>query len=90
MVSMSTPIEMISCCNTLGEIVPIKFRMESSEHEIMVVPICEVIYRKESHFAGMQTFEYGCKIQIEGRQQLVEISYQVLNHRWLIKKIICG
>lgn len=90
MASVNKPVEMISCCNTLGEIVPIKFRMEGDAHEMMVVPIHEVIYRKESHFAGMQSFEYGCKIKIDGREQLVEISYQVLSHRWIIKKIVCG
>lgn len=87
---MNKPIEMISCCNTLGEIVPIKFRMEGDDHQMMVVPISEVVYTKESHFAGMQTFEYGCKIKIDSREQLVEISYQVMSHRWLIKKIVCG
>ena len=90
MPNFNKPIEMISCCNTLGEIVPIKFRMESDEHQVIVASIHEVVYKKESHIAGMQTLEYGCKIKIDGREQLVEVSYHVHQHRWLMKKIICG
>lgn len=88
MANLNKPIEMISCCNTLGEIVPIKFRLENEDHQMMVASIYEVIYKQESHIAGMQTFEYGCKIKIEGKEQLVEVSYQVHSHRWLIKKVI--
>ncbi|MBE6023190.1 MAG: hypothetical protein E7231_08155 [Cellulosilyticum sp.] len=88
MSSLNKPIEMISCCNPLGEMMPIKFRMEGDTHQMMVASIQEVLYKKESHIAGMQTFEYGCKISIEDRVQLVEVSYQVNSHRWLIKKII--
>jgi len=87
--NLNKPVEMISCCNALGEIVPIRLRMENASHEVMVASINEIVYKKESHIAGLLTFEYGCKIKIEGREQLVEVSYQVHSHRWLIKKIIC-
>lgn len=90
MANINKPIEMISCCNTLGEIVPIKFRLEGAEHEMIVAPIKELVYKSESHKAGVQTFEYGCKINIEDREQLVEVSYQVQNHKWILKKIIYG
>ena len=90
MANINKPIEMISCCNTLGEIVPIKFRLEGDAHQMLVVPIQELVYKSESRKAGIQTFEYGCKINIEDREQLVEVSYQVQNHRWVIKKVICG
>ena len=90
MSAVNVPVEMISRCSTLGEIIPIKFRMENASHEIIIAKIEEVVYKKESNFAGIRTFEYGCKIKLEGREQLLELSYQVTNHKWVVKKIVCG
>lgn len=90
MIAVNVPLEMISRCNTLGEIVPIKFKIENAAHEMLVAKVEEVIYQKESNFAGMRSFEYGCKIHLEGREQLLEISYQVAHHKWMIKKVVYG
>lgn len=87
---LNKPVEMIARCSTLGEMMPIKFRVESSSHEMMTALVKEIVYTKESHFAGVRTFEYGCKVNLEGREQLVEISYQVDGHKWVIKKVIYG
>ena len=90
MSAVNVPVEMISRCSTLGEMIPIKFRMENASHEIIIAKIEEVVYKKESNFAGVRTFEYGCKINLEGREQLLELSYQVTSHKWVVKKIVCG
>ena len=87
---VNVPVEMISKCSTLGEMIPIKFRMESTSHEIITAKVDEIVYKKESNFAGVKTFEYGCKINLEGKEQLLELSYQVASHKWVIKKIVCG
>lgn len=90
MSAVNVPVEMISRCSTLGEIIPIKFRMENASHEIITAKVEEVVYKKESNFAGIRTFEYGCKINLEGREQLLELSYQVTSHKWVVKKVVCG
>lgn len=90
MPALNVPVEMISKCSTLGEMIPIKFRIENKNHEMMTALVQEVVYQKESHFAGIKTFEYGCKVNLEGREQLLEISYQVTHHKWVIKKVVYG
>jgi len=87
---VNVPVEMISKCSTLGEMIPIKFRMENTCHEIITAKVNEIVYKKESNFAGVKTFEYGCKINLEGKEQLLELSYQVASHKWVIKKVVCG
>ena len=56
---------------------------ETTNHKVTVV------YKKESVFAGIKTFEYGCKTKLENKEQLIEVRYHVVSHKWTIKKIVC-
>lgn len=87
---VNIPVEMISRCSTLGEMIPIKFRMENTSHEMITAKVDEVVYKKESNFAGVRTFEYGCKIHLEGKEQLIEVRYHVMSYKWEIKKVVYG
>ena len=89
MLNINVPIEMIASCNTLGEMQPIKFRVEDDAHQMLTLKVDEVVYKKESIYAGIKTFEYGCKIRMEDKEQLIEVRYHVINHKWTIKKIVC-
>lgn len=88
MENLNRPIEMIACCSVLGEMTPIKFRMENEAHQLVVASISEILYTKESHIAGMETMEYGCKIKVEEKEALVEVSYHIHTHKWLMKRAI--
>lgn len=89
MVSLNVPIDMIAMCNSLGEMIPIKFRIEDESHHMLTIRVDEVIYQKESQYAGSKTLEYGCRALLEDRQQLIEVRYHIATHRWTIKKVIC-
>lgn len=89
MLSINVPIEMIARCSTVGEMQPIKFRVEDETHQMITLKVEEVVYKKESIFAGIKTFEYGCKTKIEDKEQIIEVRYHVATHKWTIKKIVC-
>lgn len=90
MSAVNIPVEMISRCSTLGEMIPIKFRMENTSHEMITAKVEEIVYKKESNFAGVRTFEYGCKINLQGKEQLIEVRYHVMSHKWEIKRVVYG
>ena len=89
MLNINVPIEMISKCSPLGEMVPIKFRMEDDSHQMLTIKVNEIIYKKESQYAGVKTFEYGCRTTLEEKEQLIEVRYHVSTHKWTIKKVVC-
>jgi hypothetical protein len=82
------PIETISKFNTVGNIVPLRLRLEDEEHRLITVNITDIIYSTENNFAGVKTFDYGCKVIINEREQLLEIRYHVAAHKWTIRKVL--
>lgn len=80
------PIEVISQFNVMGDIIPLKFRMESIDHVWMIARINEILYVTENQFAGIKTLDYGCKVVLEEREQCIELRYHVDQHKWTIRK----
>lgn len=88
MLSEKVPIDVICLIDKNGKITPLKIRMENSEGETVVSKINEVVYSKENKFAGTLTFDYGCKVNLEGVDQLIEIRFIVAERLWRINKVI--
>lgn len=84
----NTPIDVICMIDKTGKITPIKVRIENDDSSILVAKINEVVYSKENHYAGITTFDYGCKVSIDELEQLIELRYNVLDHVWKITKVI--
>ncbi|WP_069999456.1 hypothetical protein [Cellulosilyticum sp. I15G10I2] len=82
------PIEAISKFNSLGEITPLKIRLENDDQSFVTSTINSIIYVKDNNYAGINTIDYGCKICIEDREQLLELRYFVSDHKWTIRKVI--
>ncbi|WP_070000960.1 hypothetical protein [Cellulosilyticum sp. I15G10I2] len=82
------PIETISKCNAVGDIVPLRIRLEDETHRLVTADIVQVIYAAEKNFAGLKTFDYGCKVVIDQREQLLELRYYVVSHKWIIRKVL--
>jgi hypothetical protein len=79
------PIEAISKFNSLGEITPLKIRLENDDQSIITSAINSIIYIKDNNYAGINTIDYGCKICIDDREQLLELRYHVSTHKWTIR-----
>ncbi|MDF2612431.1 MAG: hypothetical protein K0S71_217 [Clostridia bacterium] len=84
----NVPIEAISKFNALGDIVPLKIRLEDDNHQLITASINEIVYAVENNFAGVKTFDYCCKAVIGGREQLLELRYHVANHKWIIRRVL--
>lgn len=84
----NVPIDMISFCNTMGDMKPMRLRIENESHERVTADIIEILYKKESKPAGVLILTYGCRIQLYGQEHLVELHYNVASHKWTLYRIV--
>ncbi|SHJ56944.1 hypothetical protein [Parasporobacterium paucivorans] len=88
MQNSNIPIEAISLFSTLGDIRPLRIRLEDNEHRLITLNIDEVVYCRESSLLGINTFQYVCRIHLEGHERLVELLYNVASHKWILQRIL--
>ncbi len=88
MIESNIPIEAISVCNTVGDIRPMRIRLEDEEHHLIVLNVEEVIYCKERSLSGILSYRYGCKVHMYGAERLIELMYNVNSHRWTVLRIL--
>ncbi len=82
------PVEIISKCNIVGDIVPLRMRIENEEHQFIVATIIDILYSTENNYAGVKSFDYGCKVTFNEKERLLELRYCILSHKWSIRKVI--
>lgn len=85
---INVPVDIISYCNTLGDIRPIRMRMENEQHERVTVDIREIAYQKEIKPSGLPIISYGCKLLWDGQERLIELYYHAHTHRWTFHRIV--
>lgn len=81
------PVEVICLIDDLGKITPLKIRIRENG-ETITAKIDEVLYSKESNYAGFTLFDYGCKVSIHEIDQMIELRYYVMDHKWKINRTI--
>jgi hypothetical protein len=84
----NVPIDMISFSSSLGDIRPMRIRLENEAHERVAVDIKEIAYRKETKPSGMTILVYGCKLMLYGEERLIELHYYKDTCRWTLFRII--
>ena len=84
----NVPIDTISFCNTLGEIKPMRIRIENEAHERIIADIKEIAYHKETKPSGITVLVYGCKLILFGEERLIELHYYTDTHRWTLFRIV--
>ncbi len=78
------PIQVLASCGASGEIAPLRFRFEDSEHMLHTVKILEVIDSRKIEYVGVEAFCFLCKAECEGREKVFELRYTVRTHRWVL------
>lgn len=86
---INKPIEVISQFNVVGGIIPLRIRIEDGDQQLITAKINEIFYANENQYAGIKTLDYGCRVNIGEREQLLELRYHVEAHRWTIRRGIC-
>ena len=81
---VNIPMQMMAVTDTSGIMNPLRFRLESEEHEIIAVPIKCVISKGEKNYVGIREKQYICTVEMEKKIRTVEIRYSVDTQKWRI------
>ena len=81
--SMDYPIQMICAVSTSGNITPMRFRYEDTEHKLFTVNIDEVLAHNEIQIAGATYIIFTCSAVIDNQKTLFKIKYTIPSHQWI-------
>ena len=83
-------IDVISLCDTSGEIRPLRFRVEREDHQLLRVDIEEILSMRTIPYTGAEANIYLCRGRAEGREWVFELKYAIRSHCWLLSKKMYG
>ena len=76
------PVDVISVCNTEGEIRPLRFQLEDEEHQLLRVNIQEVVSIREIQHVGVEAHIFLCRARVHDREWTFELKYTFRSHTW--------
>ena len=82
-ISANYPIQMFFVTSTVGDITPIRFRYENSEHEIITVSVDEVHSKKEMTIGKGGSVIFTCASTIDDIKMLYQLRYEIGTHKWV-------
>ena len=85
------PIQLCNVCNTTGDLMPRWFRFEDEEHQIHTIKVVQIASHKEINFVGIKMMQFICRTCEEGEraiENLVELRYNILAHKWFFFQLL--
>ena len=76
------PVDVISVCNTEGEIRPLRFQLEDEEHQLLRVNIQEVVSIREVQHVGVEAHIFLCRARVHDQEWTFELKYTFRSHTW--------
>lgn len=76
------PVDVISVCNTEGEIRPLRFQLEDEGHQLLRVNIQEVVSIREIQHVGVEAHIFLCRARVHDRDWTFELKYTFRSHTW--------
>ena len=76
------PVDVISVCNTEGEIRPLRFQLEDEEHQLLRVNIQQVVSVREVRHVGVEANIFRCRARVHDRDWTFELKYTFRSHTW--------
>ena len=67
MANRNLPVQVLAACGVDGQMQPLRFRFEDSEHQLHTVHITEIIDSRFVEYVGIETFVFLCKALFRGR-----------------------
>lgn len=75
------PVQMYSCTNRDGKIIPIKFKFEDEDCSIKQFSIIRITDIKE--YPGL-SISYDVVINNFDKEQLIRLDYHLIDHKWVL------
>ena len=83
------PVDVIAMCSANGDIRPLRFRMEDSQHRLLRINIDEVINEKKVQYMGIEAKIFLCRATVQGKKRLFELKYTIRSHSWCLHREVC-
>lgn len=82
---VSTPVQMISCTDTNGNITPMRFRFRDRDGELITVTIDKVLSKdQDRNRVGVNFF---CTAEIYGTRKTFTLWYSYFAHEWRLSRL---
>lgn len=76
------PVNVISVCNTEGQIRPLRLQLEDEEHQLLRINIQEVVSVREIQHVGVEAHIFLCRARVHDREWVFELKYTFRSHTW--------
>ena len=86
--TVNIPIQLISCCSTMGDITPLRFRFELEDHSLVTVNIDKILAHKDTSFNGIREIQYTCQANIAEEMKLFTLTYNINSHKWKLFRML--
>ena len=82
------PVDVISVCNAVGEIRPIRVQLNNADHHKLRIDVEEILNIKNIPYVGAEAHIFVCRAKAEGRTMTIELKYTFRTHTWcLLRKL---
>lgn len=82
------PVDVICVCSANGDIRPLRFRMESENHQLLRVDIDEIVSCSQVQYVGIEAQIFLCRATVEERKKLFELKYTIRSHTWCLMRSV--
>ena len=82
------PVDVICICSANGDIRPLRFRMESENHQLLRVDIDEIVSCSQVQYVGIEAQIFLCRATVEERKKLFELKYTIRSHTWCLMRSV--
>lgn len=76
------PVDVISVCNTSGELRPLRLRLEDESRQLLRINIEEILRVDEIQHVGAEAQIFLCKATVWDRRWVFELKYVIRTHTW--------
>lgn len=84
MLCIDIPIQMISCTDTDGKIIPLRFRFRDKTGELVTVTVDQILTEdQDSNRVGVN---YTCTAIIYGTKKTFQLWYSYFAHKWSLSR----
>jgi hypothetical protein len=83
---VALPIDMVAYFTHLGEIRPVRFRLEQNG-EIQIIKIQKIISTQREKMAGNQMQIFDCNALIRDELKTFQLKYDIDTTKWILFKI---
>ena len=80
----SCPVDVISVCNTDGQIRPLRLRLEDESRQCLRINIEEIVSVREITHVGAEAQVYVCRAKVWDRTWTFELKYHIRSHNWTV------